>query len=108
MAEKKKTYPVPVSTSPPAPISRTLREMSVGLLAAPANAPLFALTTPSPSPGLGTEGIMFILPASLGIDVPSLAMSKRSPPCLGSVGAMLFVRLPGIEDLKYEDVLVAC
>jgi hypothetical protein len=48
------------------------------------------------------------LPASLGIDVPSLAMSKRSPPCLGSVGAMLFVRLPGIEDLKYEDVLVAC
>ena len=32
----------------------------------------------------------FIFPASPGIDVPSLAMSKRSPPCLGSEDAMVF------------------
>jgi hypothetical protein len=74
------TYPVPVSTSPPAPISRTLLEMSVGLLAAPVKELRLALTTPSPSPGRGFEGIVFIIPASLGMEVPSLAMSKRSPP----------------------------
>lgn len=74
------TYPVPVSTSSPAPISRTLRDISVGLLAALARELRFALTTPSPSPGRGFEGIIFILPASLGIEVPSLAISKRSPP----------------------------
>ena len=57
------------------------REMSIGLSAA-------LLRSAAPRSlgesliwsGRGTEGMMFILPASLGMDVPSLAMSKRSPP----------------------------
>lgn len=34
--------------------------------------------------GRGTEGMRFIFPASFGIFVPSLAMSKRSPPLWAS------------------------
>lgn len=46
----------------------------------------------------------FCLPASLGMLVPSLAMSKRSPPWWGSVDAMLCVSRVGSK----ESWLVAC
>lgn len=75
------TCPVPVSTSPVAPMSYTPREMSFGLVAAPASE---LLSAPSPSPGLGLDGMRFCFPASLGIEVPSLAMLRRSPPSRGS------------------------
>ena len=67
--------------------------MSVALSAAPSTSTdprLFGSVAGSVIwSGRGTEGRIFIFPASLGIEVPSLAMSKRSPPCLGSEGAML-------------------
>lgn len=77
---KNKAYPVPVSTSPVAPMSRTPLGISVALSAAPARFPSLAFAVPRPSPGRGLEGIVFILPASLGIDVPLAAISNRSPP----------------------------
>lgn len=71
--------------------------MSVGLSAALARsaAPRSVESSVTWS-GRGTEGIRFCLPASLGMVVPSLAMSKRSPPSWGSEGgAILNVQVYG-------------
>lgn len=63
---------------------RRTRGMSVGLSAAPGSVESSAIWS-----GRGTEGMRLCLPASLGMVVPSLAMSKRSPPSWGSDGGAI-------------------
>lgn len=77
---------MPVSTSPVAPISLYALGISAPSSAALANVPWLAFVSvmpvmeSKPSPGRGTEGMMFIFPASFGMLVPVAAMSERSPP----------------------------
>ena len=69
---------------------RRTRGMSVGLSAALArSAAPGSVESSAIWSGRGTEGMRLCLPASLGMVVPSLAMSKRSPPSWGSDGGAI-------------------